>query len=129
MRMNEPTGWPVASQERRAEFEALLKSGRAIEVTHRAPKWFSGPVAIDTSTYDRFVSWDGEAQRRLLLHLDEALRLAHLLEACGIAIGSTGGCFICKAVDATSRCEHPQREVLTLTNYGAPTEPAWLIHG
>ncbi|MBC5767446.1 hypothetical protein [Ramlibacter albus] len=129
MRMNEPGRWPHGTPERLAEYEELMRSGLAVDVTHKAPKWFSGPVAIEASCYDRLVAWHAEAQRRLRLHLDEAQRLVHMLDASGIAITSTGGCFICKAVDAAGRDVQPERHVLTLTNYGGPSQPAWLIHG
>lgn len=129
MRMNEPSAWPVDAQARREQFDSMLDTGKVIEVTHRASKWFSGPVAIETTTYDRFVAWEGEAQRRHLMHLDETQRLGQLLESCGIAISSAGGCFVCKAVDACGRDARPQRQVLTLSNYGLATAPAWLVHG
>lgn len=127
MRMNDPARWqlPGASQV----FTKMLAMGEAIEVTHLAPKWLSSsPVAIEAGTYDRFVAWDGEAQRRHGELLEEANRLEHLFDACGTAACGAGGCFICKAVDARGYESRCTRHVLTMTNYGAPSEPIWLIH-
>lgn len=127
MRMNEPSRWqaPGAADV----FNKMVATGQAIELTHRAPKWLSSsPVAVEAVTYDRFIAWDGEAQRRHGVLLEETNRLEHLFEACGTAACGAGGCFICKAVDAHGYDGRLERHVLTMTNYGAPNEPIWLIH-
>lgn len=127
MRMNEPSRWQLPGATN--VFATMVATGQAIELTHLAPKWMSGsPVAVETSTYDRLVAWDGEAQRKHGVLLEEAHRLEHLFDVCGTAACGSGGCFICKAVDAQGfdgRCE---RHVLTMTNYGEPNQPVWLIH-
>lgn len=129
MRMNEPSRWtPTAQGTAAATFAEILSTGQAIEVTRSAPKW-AGPVAIETEVYDRFVGWDSDAQRRHLMHLDEAARLAHVFEAGGCVAYGAGGCFICKAVDSKGYLAQKKRHVLTMTNYGRPAEPLWLIHG
>ena len=127
MRMNEPSRWHAPDAIH--AFTNMLAKGEAIELTHLAPKWLSGsPVAIESGTYDRFVAWDSEAQRRHGVLLEEANRLEHLFDVCGTAAYGAGGCFICKAVDARGFDGRCGRHVLTMTNYGAATEPAWLIH-
>lgn len=128
MRMNEPSGW-ASDIDGATAFRELLSKGQAVEVTHLAPKWLTGPVAIENEVYDRFVSWDTDALRRHCIALDDSARLEHLFEVCGCAAYGAGGCFICKAVDARGYAGRPERHVLTMTNYGRPTEPIWLIHG
>lgn len=129
MRMNEPSRWALPSSDGATAFSGLLAKGQAVEVTHLAPKWLTGPVAIENDVHDRFVSWDTEALRRHSFALDDTARLEHLFDVCGCAAYGAGGCFICKAVDAQGYTGRPARHVLTMTNYGRPTEPIWLIHG
>lgn len=127
MRMNEPSRWQLPGAA--DVFTNMLATGQAIELTHLAPKWLSrSPVAIEASTYDRFVAWDAEAQRRLGILLEEPNRLEHLFDVCATAAFGAGGCFICKAVDARGYDGRCDRHVLTMTNYGRPNEPLWLIH-
>lgn len=127
MLMGEPTRW-AADQSEDAYAEGI-SSGSFVEVTRAAPGWFRGqPVAVEVSTFDKYVAWDGSATRRLGVHLEETRRLEVLLLASGCAATSSGGCFICKAVDARGfECvEH--RHVLTMSNCGQPASPRWLIH-
>lgn len=127
MNMNDPGTWGNAGGV--AMYAQLLATGQAVDMTGSTPKWMGNcPLSIEHDTYDRFVGWDTEAIRRLGLHLDEAARLEHLQDACGTAAWGMGGCFICKAVNARGYVLHKQRHVLSLTNYGRPTEPPWLIH-
>lgn len=129
MKMNEPSGWPHNELDGAATFMKLLSDGHAVEVT-QLPKWMAGcKVAIDNDIHDRFVAWGTDALRRHNLALDECARLEHMLDACGCAAYGAGGCFICKAVDARGYSIRPDRHVLTMTNFGKPTEPVWLIHG
>lgn len=60
--------------------------------------------------------------------LDEAHRLEQLLEARACAAISTGGCFVCKAIDSEGYAREAQRHVLTMSNLGQRTVPIWLIH-
>lgn len=129
MRMNEPSRWSRCGTDDTNTFEQILAKGQAIEVSHLAPKWLSGPVAIETEVYDRFVAWDTQALRRNSVHLDELARLEHVFEACGCAAYGAGGCFICKAVDAKGYDGKQQRHVLSMSNFGRPSAPKWLIHG
>lgn len=127
MRMNEPSRWQLPGTT--DVFATMVATGQAIELTHRAPKWLSGsPVAVETATYDRLVAWDGEAQRKHGILLEEANRLEHLLDVCGTAACGAGGCFICKAVAARGYDGRLERHVLTMTNYGELARPVWLIH-
>lgn len=127
MRMNEPTRWQVPGGA--AIVSNMVASGQAVELTHRAPKWLCGRLlAVDVQTFDRFVAWDAEAQRRHGILFEESHRLEHLFEACGIAAYGAGGCFICRAVDARALAGRSERHVLTMTNYGEPDDPVWLIH-
>lgn len=129
MQMNEPSRWSAARPgAAAATFAAILATSQAIEVTGSAPNWLRGSIAIDTDVYDRFVGWDAEALRRHHIHLDEAARLEHVFQVCGSAAYGAGGCFICKAVDSRGYGAQHARQVLTMTNYGRPAEPLWLIH-
>lgn len=130
MKMNEPSRWEHVEATGHAEFDRLISTAQAVEVGHRAPKWLAhARVAIDVDVFDRFVEWDTEALRRHMIALDERTRLEHVFDACGCAAFGAGGCFICKAVDARGYSRQAQRHVLTITNYGRPTSPLWLIHG
>lgn len=127
MQMNEPSRWQTPGAVH--VFTNMVVTGQAIELTHLAPKWLCRrPVAVEAVTYDRFVAWDAAAQRRHGILLEEANRLEHLFDACGTAAFGAGGCFICKAVDAQGYAGRCERHVLTVTNYGEPGEPLWLIH-
>lgn len=128
MKMNEPLNWS-SSLSRLADFNLRIARGRAVEVTHRAPRFFGGrPIAIEADTFDRFVAWDGEALRHHSILLEEDCRLQLLLEASGNAAFGDGGCFVSKAVDARgSECRTTSR-VFTMTNFGGVKDPAWLIH-
>lgn len=127
MNMNDPGAW--GSGGGLAIYAQLLATGQAVELTGSAPIWMGNrPLSIEHDIYDRLVGWDTEAIRRIGIHLDEAARLEHLLDACGTAAWGMGGCFICKAVDARGYTTRKERHVLTMTNYGRATEPQWLIH-
>lgn len=84
MRMNESSCWQLP---RAADaFNKTVATGRAIELTHLAPKWLCDrPIAVESSTYDRLVAWDGEALRRHGVLLEKANRLEHLFDTCGTA--------------------------------------------
>lgn len=129
MRMNEPSPWALAGADGAKAFAEILATGQAIEVSHMAPKWLSGPVAIETEVFDRFVAWDTEALRRNSVHLEDGARLERMFDACGCAAYAAGGCFICKAVDARGYDGKQQRHVLSMSNFGRASEPKWLIHG
>lgn len=125
--MGEPTRW--TSSDGGDTYADAIKQGKFVEVTGTAPVWFRGqPVAIEVKTFDKYVAWDGSASRRTGLHLDEAARLESLLHASGCAAISTGGCFICKAVDAHGFDCIERRHVLSMSNFGRPSTPRWLIH-
>lgn len=127
MQMNEPSHWQLGGGA--DVFTEMVASGQAIELTHLAPKWLGGcPLATESVTYDRLIAWDGEAQRRHRVLLEESNRLEHLFESCGCAAYGAGGCFVCKAVDARGYDGRLQRHVLTMTNYGVAAKPMWLIH-
>jgi len=128
MRMNEPLRWngglggPVA-------FANTVGNGQAVDVTRRAPRWFEGhPVAIETEVYDRYVAWDGDAQRRHCIALDEAHRLEVLLDASGYAAFGAGGCFVCRAADAQALHFRTASQVFSMTNYAQGSTPFWMIH-
>lgn len=127
MRMNEPSRW--SGLDAATTYASILSTGQAIEVSNLAPKWLGGQVAIETEVYDRFVAWDSEALRRNSVHLDEVARLEHVFDACGCAACATGGCFICKAVDAQAYDGKRQRHILSMANFGRSGDPKWLIHG
>lgn len=128
MQLNEPLRW-TASGEGVQTFETMVRRGGAVEVSHRAPKWLAGsPVAVETSVYDRYVCWDGQATRNHCVHLDEGDRMSTLLESCCYAAIGNGGCFVCKAIDADGGDLRTRSRVLTITNYGQASRPAWLIH-
>lgn len=130
MRMNEPSRWSFPALDGAADFARMVREGAAIDVSHRAPKWLAGSrVAIECNTYDRFVAWDNDALRKHAIALDETARIEHLFDVCGCAAFGAGGCFICRSVDAQGYTSRAQRQVLTMTNYGRPTAPLWLIHG
>ena len=125
--MGEPTLW--ACREGADAFAEGISTGTFVEVTGAAPGWFRGqPVAIEVCTFDKYVAWAGSATRRLGVHLEETRRLEALLHASGCAATSAGGCFICKAVDARGFECVERRHVLTMSNFGRPASPRWLIH-
>jgi hypothetical protein len=128
--MLEPAAWNLESpQQRRAQYEAMISEGRALDVSHRAPGCFrKQQIAIETRTFDRFVAWGGASRRHYGMDLDEGERLASLLDASACAAISTGGCFICRAIDSEGSDRNAQRHVLTMSNMGQPTAPIWLIH-
>jgi hypothetical protein len=108
-------------------FADILATGQAIEVAAAAP--LEGRVAIETETFGRFVGWDTVALRRHHVHLDEAVRLAHVLEVSGCAAYGGGCCFICKAADSRGYEPSKSRPRTHDDKYGRPAEPRWLIHG
>lgn len=127
MRMNESGRWQHGAGSN--FFGEILAKGLAVEVGHRASRWLSARrVAIETEIHDRFVAWDAQALRRHGVHYDETHRLEHLFDACGCTAFGSGGCFICRSVDARGYDSHPGRHVLSMTNFGNVTEPLWLIH-
>ncbi|TWO71418.1 hypothetical protein FN976_10900 [Caenimonas sedimenti] len=128
MKMNEPNRWSTAAAMTCEAFDQLLKSGQAVEVSHRAPKWFGGRVAIEVTTFDRFVAWDSATVRRLGEHLDETDRLQGLLEASAYACFGAGGCFVCRGVDSHGYNCRSQRHVMSVTNLGPIGSPQWLLH-
>lgn len=127
MRMNEPLRWNGIAGP--AEFSRMVGKGQAVDVTRRAPRWFEGqPVAIETDIYDRYVAWDGDAQRRHCVALDEDHRLEVLLGASGYAAFGAGGCFVCRAADAQDHSGRAVANVFSMTNYGRASAPLWVIH-
>jgi hypothetical protein len=126
MQMHEPSQWAAA---RSSQSAAPAQDGGCIDVTRRAPRFFCGrPVEIESRTFERFVAWTSEASRRLRVHLDEDQRLERMLQSSGCAAVSTGGCFICRAVDSHGFEAREQRHILTMSNIGLPAAPRWLIY-
>ncbi len=126
MQMQEPDRW---TQLPGINVGSRIHDEHCVDVSQRAPRWFCGrPVIVEARIYDRFVAWSSEASRRLNVHLDEEHRLERLLQASGCAAVSSGGCFICRAVDSQGYGANEERQILTMSNVGQAAAPRWLIH-
>lgn len=126
MQMQEPDRW---TQLPGINVGSRIDDEHCVDVSQRVPRWLCGrPVIVEARIYDRFVAWSSEASRRLNVPLDEEHRLECLLQASGCAAVSSGGCFICRAVDSQGYGANEGRQILTMSNVGQAAAPLWLIH-
>ena len=90
----------------------------------------SDRLFIEAGIYENFVCWARETMLRHGVALDESVRLARLLADAATALMFGGGCFVTKAIHATTG-DSEKRHVLTLARKnialaGKPVE-AWVI--
>jgi hypothetical protein len=93
------------------------------------PEWLKDfPVFIEQKTYERFVQWSAKSMAASGVHLDEALRLDQLLQACVYAVCAQGGCFVLRALDALDPVANSKREIFSLEcEIYNQHRKAWLI--
>jgi hypothetical protein len=126
MQVQEPEHW---ARQPGDQLGTGIHEEHCVDVSHRAPRWFCGrPVIVEARTYERFVAWSSEASRRLHVHLNDEHRLERLLQSSGCVAVSSGGCFICRAVDSQGYGADEERQILTMSNVGQAAAPRWLIH-
>jgi len=108
--------------------EQIIADAKAIDVSLSAARHGLGRMAIEASTYERFVDWSNAAMRRMGIHLDPRERLEAIIRASTYAcFDPQGGCFVCKAVDATGFDDRATRQVFELRNLGNEKHPYWVI--
>lgn len=132
MRANHSSWTPAKAnnvQPLKKPYEAMLLSGKAVEVNSTARKAFPGTrIAIETKTYERYVAWPCSAMRRHLICLDETARMEAILRAAGgVFRHDTPAEFVLRAVACDAISSDAIRHSFVLERFVEEGNAAWLI--
>lgn len=118
----------------RSVFKDLISGSHAVDISrHAAHAVPGGRLAVEASTYDRFVEWNSSAMRRHMEFHEAKSRCENLVRACSKVAraceqsGERQCEFVCKAVDAHASDSIERSVLFKLESVGTPTQPAWLI--
>lgn len=132
MRVNHLNFMPMSARMSMVEvskFDALLSSGRAVEVTGLARNSFpAGRVAIDASVFEQHVAWPNSAMRNHMIYLDEAIRLDAILQAASVALRHESPAeFTHRAIACEANTSNPERHTFVLQRVEDSASTGWLI--
>lgn len=110
-------------------FDALIATGKAVEVTALAGKNFPrSRIAIEASVYEQHVAWPNSAMRQHMIYLDEATRLDQVLRAaCDVTRHESPAEFVHRGVSCDAPTGKEVRHNFVLERFNEPAYTGWLI--